>query len=94
MAAKDGVPDETIGFFDGVENGECVREVAEGRKGAELDELAERELGFVEAGFDNVGVDLFESLQAFAFGEKVQTWMALKELVWRVGRGWDMESGR
>lgn len=30
MAANEGVPDELVGFLDGIENGDGVREIAEG----------------------------------------------------------------
>lgn len=45
----------------------------------------------VEAGFDDVGVDLFEILDAFAFGEKGERWMGLEEFVRWVSGGEDMK---
>lgn len=41
----------------------------------------------MEASLDDLSVDLFESLNALAFGEKLERWVVLKEPVRRVGRG-------
>lgn len=50
-------------------------------------------MGVVEAGFDDVGVDLLEVLDAFAFGEEGEGWVGLEEVVRRIGGGEYMESG-
>lgn len=47
----------------------------------------------MEAGFDELGVNLSEGKEALAFGEKVKRGMGFEELVWRVGRGWEVQSG-
>lgn len=93
MAANEGVPDELVGFLDGIENGDGIREVAEGGERAKLDELALAERGVAEAGFDELGVDLSKGKETLAFGEKVKRGMGFEELVWRVGRGWEVQSG-
>lgn len=84
VAPDDGVPDYGVGFVDGVEDEEGVGEVAEGGDGAELNELAQRELGVVEASFDEVGMCLFDGLGASASGEERKRWMVLEVFVWRV----------
>lgn len=61
-----------------------IRQVTERRNGAELNEFAESKLRVVKASFNDVGVDLFEGLDGFAFGEEGERWMALEELVRRV----------
>lgn len=40
MSSYNCVPNEPVGFLDGFKDGERVREVAKGRDGARLDELA------------------------------------------------------
>lgn len=47
----------------------------------------------MEASFDDVSVDLFESSNALAFGEKLERWVFLKDPIRRIGRGKDMERG-
>jgi hypothetical protein len=51
-------------------------------------------VGVVEAGLDNLRVDLFEILDAFAFGEEMKRWVVFEEFVWRIRFWEDMESGR
>lgn len=41
----------------------------------------------MKAGLDDLSVDLFESLNTLAFGEKLERWVVLKESVRRIGRG-------
>lgn len=91
MTSNDRVPNNLIWVLDGFEYRESVREIPEGRNGAKLDELAEGKVGVVEAGFDDVGVDLLEILDAFAFGEKGERWMGLEEFVRWVSGGEDMK---
>jgi hypothetical protein len=45
-------------------------------------------VGVVEAGLDDVRVDLFEVLDASAFGEQVKRWVVFQEFVWRI-RVWE-----
>lgn len=47
----------------------------------------------MEAGLYNVRVDLFEAVDAFAFGEEKKRWVAFEEFIWRIRRRGDMESG-
>lgn len=88
-----GIPNEQIGLFDRIEQRDGIRDVTEARNGGKLDELAEGELGVVEASLDDLSVDLSESSNALASGEKFERWVVLKELVRRIGRGKDMEGG-
>lgn len=85
MAPNYGVPDEGVGLvWGGAEEGEGVGEVAGGGEGAELDELAEGEEGVVEAGFDDLGVDLLEGVDVVALREECEGWVVLEESVGRV----------
>lgn len=63
------------------------------RNGAKLNELAHSKVGVVEAGLDDVGVDLFEILDASAFGEESERWVGLEEVVRRIGGGEDVKGG-
>ena len=45
----------------------------------------------VETGFGDVCVDLFEALDAFAFGEKGERWMGLEGFIRRISGGEEME---
>lgn len=47
----------------------------------------------MEAGLDDLGVDLFQSWNVLAFGEKLERWVVLEEPVRWVGGGKDMEGG-
>jgi hypothetical protein len=64
------IPNHMIGVSNGFEERESIREVTMWRDGAKLDELAKSEVGVVEASFDDLGVDLFESLEGFAVGKE------------------------
>jgi hypothetical protein len=50
-------------------------------------------VGVVEAGLDDVRVDLFDVLHAFAFGEEVKRWVVFEVFVWRIRVWEDMEGG-
>lgn len=93
MPSNYRVPHDLVRFFNGFEHRESVREIAERRHGAEVDELALCERGVVEAGFDDLRVNLFEGLDAFTFGEKVEGRVILEELVWRIRARKNMKNG-
>ena len=64
------IPNHMIGVSNGFEERESIREVTMWRDGTKLDELAKSEVGVVEASFDDLGLDLFESLEGFAVGKE------------------------
>lgn len=94
MPSYYSVPNQLIRLLDGFEQRGRIRQIAGGRDRAKLDELAEGELGVVEAGFYDLGVDLPELLEVPALGEQRQRWVCLEELVRWIGRREDMEVER